>query len=115
MGITNIYNNEIDTDELTNYIDSLINKVFALLPMFEESSLSDDNKTYFLSNQDSVITLINGNFALFNNYDSYVSLDIISRLESLKQIEEHSTYKKYIFKICHLLSHLKEEMRDKNV
>lgn len=100
----------IISDKLTcDYLDFLINKVFALLPMFEESVISEEKEKSFTIYQRNLIQTINGNTELIN-YNSYIVVDILSRLQSLFNISDHDDYKRHILKICSLLSALKREV-----
>ncbi len=100
------------SDKLTcDYLDFLINKVFALLPMFEESSNSESQRKSFHIYQKNLIQTINGNVQLIN-YDSYIVVDILSHLQSLFDISEHDEYKRHILKVCNLLTLLKQEVTD---
>jgi len=106
-----IYQTSI-SDKLTcEYLDFLINKVFALLPMFEESVISESKRKSFHIYQKNLIQTINGNTKLIN-YDSYIVIDILSHLQSLFDISEHDEYKRHILKVCNLLTLLKEEVAD---
>lgn len=104
-----IYNTRISGKLTCRYLDSLIDKVFVLLPMFEESILDSEKKQSFIIYQRNLIQAINGNIQLIN-YDSPLVLDILSHLQSLFEVQEHSDYKRHIFKICKLLSELKKEV-----
>lgn len=102
----------IISDKLTcEYLDFLINKVFALLPMFEESAISESKRKFFHIYQKNLVQTINGNTKLIN-YDSYIVIDILSHLQSLFDISEHDEYKRHILKVCNLLTLLKEEVAD---
>lgn len=93
-----IYNTHIPGKLTCKYLDFLIDKVFALLPMFEDSILDSEK-----------MQTMNGNIQLIN-YDSPLVLDILSHLQSLFEVQEHSDYRRHIFKICKLLSELKKEV-----
>lgn len=104
-----IYNTRIPGKLTCKYLDFLIDKVFALLPMFEESILDSEKKQSFIIYQQNLIQTMNGNMQLIN-YDSPLVVDILSHLQSLFEIHEHSDYRRHIFKICKLLSELKKEV-----
>ncbi len=102
-----IYQTILPNKLTCNYLDFLINKVFALLPMFEESSISEEKKKSHTIYQKNLIQTINGNAELIK-YDSYIVVDILSHLQSLFNISEHDDYKRHILKVCNLLSELKK-------
>lgn len=104
-----IYEKSISNKLICDYLDFLVNKVFALLPMFEESKSTLDKKTEFITYQKSLIQTINGNMQLLK-YNSILVLDILSHLQSLLEIYNHSDYRRHIFKVCNLLTSLKKEV-----
>ena len=104
-----VYNIEISNKLTSSYLDYLTNKIFALLPMFEESTMSEDNNISFNTYQKTLIQTINGNANLIN-YNSCLVVDILSHLQSLLLIQEHDDYKRHIFRICRLMSSLKKEV-----
>ena len=104
-----IYQTTLPNKLICDYLDFLINKVFALLPMFEESSISEEKKKSYTIYQKNLIQTINGNAELIK-YNSYIVVDILSHLQSLFDISEHDNYKRHILKVCNLLSELKKEV-----
>lgn len=109
-----IYQTTIPNKLTCNYLDFLINKVFALLPMFEESSISEAKKNSHTIYQRNLIQTINGNTELIK-YDSYIVVDILSHLQSLFDISDHADYKRHVFKVCNLLSQLKKVVADNGI
>lgn len=109
-----IYQTNIPDQITCDYLDFLINKVFALLPMFEERDLSEKKKISHNIYQKNLIQTINGNTELIK-YDSYIVVDILSHLQSLLDITEHDDYKRHVLKICNLLSKLKKEVGDNGI
>ena len=107
--MTTVYNSTIPDKLICEYLDFLINKVFALLPMFEDSSVSDDKRNNFLIYQNNLIQTINGNANLIN-YDNVLILDILSHLQSLFDVLNHDDYKRHVLKVCNLLSLLRKEV-----
>lgn len=103
------YNTKLPNKLTAEYLDFLINKVFSLLPMFEDSLNSEGQRESFIIFQKTLIQTINGNSELIY-YNHCVVVDILSHLEALFNITKHDEYKRHIFKICHLLSILKEEV-----
>jgi len=104
-----IYETEISNITICKYIDFLINKIFALLPMFEESQLSDSKKNEFYVYQKNLIQKINGSAELIR-YNNILVVDILSHLQALFYISEHDDYRRHILKICKLLTLLKSEV-----
>lgn len=109
-----IYQTKIPDKIICDYLDFLINKVFALLPMFEESYVSEEKKKSHNIYQRNLIQTINGNTELIK-YDSYIVVDILSHLQSLLDIAEHDDYKRHVLKVCNLLSKLKMEVVDNGI
>lgn len=104
-----IYQTTIPNKLTCDYLDFLINKVFALLPMFEESAISEEKKNSHTIYQKNLIQTINGNTELIK-YDNYIVVDILSHLQSLFEVSDHGDYKRHILKVCNLLSELKKEV-----
>lgn len=103
------------SDKLTcDYLDFLINKVFALLPMFEESEISEEKKNSHTIYQKNLIQTINGNTALIK-YDSHIVINILSHLQALFEVYDHDNYKRHVLKVCNLLSELKKEVADNGI
>jgi len=102
-----IYNTTIENSLSAEYISHLINKVFALLPMYEESHASLEKKESFSSYQKTLIQKINGNFHMMT-YNNILVIDILSHLECLYSITNHDDYRRHILKICKMLNMLKE-------
>ena len=109
-----IYETNIPDKLTCDYLDFLINKVFALLPMFEESDSSEEKKKSYNIYQRNLIQTINGNTELIK-YDSYIVVDILSHLQSLLYITDHDDYKRHVLKVCNLLSKLKMEVIDNGI
>lgn len=107
------YNITISDKLISNYLDHLINKVFLLLPMFEESghfeSTTDSLNLYIKE----LIQTICGHANLVK-YDNYIVVDVLSHLESLLTITDHRNYRRHVLKTCNLLTKLKSEV-DSNV
>jgi hypothetical protein len=106
-----IYNTSIPNRITSEYISCLIDRVYALLPKFEESRVDIEKDNSFQSYQLSLIQTINGNVKLFK-YNNNIVLDILSHLECIKSIKTHTEYKRHVLKICNLLSQLKEEVEN---
>lgn len=104
-----VYNQTISDKLTSDYLNTLVNKVFALLPMFEESFVSNEKAVVFETYQRNLLQTINGNVNLLN-YNSQMTLDILSHLQALNNTLNHSDYKRHVFKTCTLLNLLKREV-----
>jgi hypothetical protein len=105
-----IYETNIDNELTIDYLTYITNKVYSLLPMYEESFISSDKLDSFKIYQNTLIQTINGNIALIQ-YNNIVVLSILSHLESLKSIQTQQDYKRHIFKICTLITQLKRGLK----
>lgn len=103
------YNTIISNKLTCEYLDCLIDRVYALLPKYEESISSIEKCKSFKVYQNSLIQTINGNTDLIQ-YSDCIILDILSHLECLKNIDNHADYKRHVLKVCNLLTTLKEEV-----
>ena len=112
MVMDTIYNQNISNKLTSDYLCILVNKVFALLPMFEESFISEDKNVLFQTYQHNLLQTVNGNLQLLH-YNNPLVLDILSNLQSLLTIVNHDDYRRHVLKICKLLTLLKKEV-DKN-
>lgn len=104
-----IYNTNIPNETTSEYISCLIDRVYSLLPKFEECKNDIEKNKIFEIYQTSLIQTINGNMKLIQ-YNNKIVLDILSHLECLKEINSHIEYKRHILKICNLLDKLKKEV-----
>ena len=109
-----IYQTTISNKLTCAYLDFLINKIFALLPMFEEAAISEEKKESHTIYQKNLIQTINGNIKLIK-YENYIVVDILSHLQSLFDISDHDDYKRHVLKVCNLLSQLKKEVADNGI
>jgi len=107
MSMKTIYNNTISNIVTSEYLDYLTDKVFALLPMYEESVISTEKEQSFKIYQTILIQTINGNACLVQ-YNNTIIIDILSHLEAIKIINTHAEYKRHILKVCKLLTTLKK-------
>lgn len=101
-----VHDMEYKNKEYNLCVDSVINHVFALLPLYEDNGMTDElrYKINFASTQ--IHTLFN----ICKNKSVHATayyLDLISHLEMLKIAENHSDMRKSVLKICALLSELK--------
>jgi hypothetical protein len=102
-----IYNTSISNILTSDYLDYLTDKVFALLPMYEDAKADVALEQSFKTYQNTLIQTINGNINLIQ-YNDKIVVDILSHLESLKTTLNHQEHKRHILKICKLLSILKK-------
>jgi hypothetical protein len=105
------YNLDIPNKLTSEYLDYIIDRVYALLYMFENSLEDDEKHTLFIVSQDTLIQTINGNAELLQ-YNNVIIVDILSKLESLRLIKIHDDYRRKIFRICKQLSILKKEVEE---
>jgi|GEM_PF-4991679 len=106
-----IYETAIENKYIINYIEHLINKVFALLPMYEEVVASDNKKDSFYTYQKTLIQRINGHADMIMDYNSILVVDILSHLQSLLLVSNHSDYRRHVMRICKLLTMLRDEVK----
>lgn len=87
-------------------IDSIINHVFSILPLYEEQGMTEElrYKINFTSTQIHTLFNICKNK---NVHSSSYYLELISYLEMLKIAEDHANMRKSVLKICSLLSEMK--------
>ena len=109
-----IYEETIPDETICTYLDYLIDKVFALLPMYEEAENSDEKRNTFIIYQRNLIQAINGNATLLK-YNNCIIVNILSHLQALFNISNHDDYRRHILKICNLLSHLKDEVESNGI
>lgn len=87
--------------DVNPYIDKLIDQVFSLLPLFEE------NKCDFYKQRAKILNhKINGFLSLYN-YDSIITLEILSLLKEIECVKTHYEIRYCVLKICSLLSSIK--------
>lgn len=92
----------ISNDNINSYIETLINQSFSILPLYEENG-----KCEILTQKiDNIFHRINGFFKI-NNFDSKITIDILSFASELKDVDSHSDVRCCVLKICSLLSQLK--------
>lgn len=84
------------------YLDLLINQSFSILPLYEEHGVCEP----LMNKVDNLLYRMQGFFAL-NNFDSGITTDILSYVNSLKSLNGHSKIRRCVLKICSLLSQLK--------
>lgn len=91
------------SDNRTNsYIESLTNKIFCILPLYEEQGLSES----LVSRLDNIIMTVDG-FLLLIDCDDNTSTDILSLLSKIKKAKNHAEVRSSVLRICSTLSNLK--------
>jgi hypothetical protein len=108
------YNTNVSNKLTSEYLDCLINRIYALLPKYEELNFTNIDKKSFITYQSSLIQTINGNTDLLQ-YNNCIVLDVLSHLECLKSLDNHDDYKRHILKICNLLTKLKMEVMNNGI
>lgn len=97
------YMDNLPKEDLNNYISTLINKIYSILPLYEEQGKTDS----LISKTDGIIRNVDGFLCICPIGNSAVSLDILSYLQKLKHFDTHKDVKSCVFKVCNLLSDLK--------
>ena len=96
------YTKNLSHNQLNAYIAKLINKVYRVLPIYEE-----DGKTEQLSNKiDGLLRCIDG-FLCSYQCDEDLSLDIISYMQELQFADTHEEIRSCVLKVCNLLDKIK--------
>ncbi|RHG19929.1 hypothetical protein DW272_01605 [Blautia obeum] len=90
-------------EELDLYINGIISHIFALLPTYEETGMTDDLKYRIKYVQGQVKTLLDS----YDDFSIQTSLELLSYMSILSNIESHIELKKAVFRSCALLGELK--------
>ena len=96
------YLRTLSQSEIDNYIDSLINKIYSVLPLFEESC----NKIDLNKKIGNIIALTNG-FLIMLNQDTKTSINILSYLYHMQTVSTHKEIRSCVLTSCALLKKLK--------
>ena len=97
----------ITQENLNDYLSLLINQVYSLLPMYEDTFLKEElDEELFESRRDNIVDKVVGFFNLYQ-LDTLKVLDILSYLSVLKNINNHKEFRRIILKSVNLLSSLK--------
>lgn len=92
----------ISNNDINSYIEMLINQSFSILPVYEENG-----KCEILTQKiDNIFHRLSGFFKM-NNFDSKTTIDILSFVIELRDVDNHSEVRCCVLKICSLLSQLK--------
>lgn len=94
----------MNNHDKNSYIESLINQIFCILPMFEEKGYTDD----LHSKIKNMYYKIEGFLKLYD-YDPIVTIDILSLLTELYHADSHQQLRFCVLRICNLLSCIKVE------
>lgn len=101
------YINEVEVPVSTynSYIRQCINKIFKILPIYEDCEEKKDFK-HFVSYLDKLIVMFMGSEILFNQRDF---IDLVSILKGLQQVEglTQNTVKSTVFHCINMLDKLK--------
>ena len=104
------YINEVEVPVSTynSYIRQCINKVFKILPIYENCE-EQQNFKYFISYLDKLIVMFTGSEILFNQKDF---IDLVSLFKGMQQIEglTKNTIKSTVFHCIDILDKLKVEI-----
>ncbi len=87
-------------------IDSIINHVFSILPLYEEHGMTEElcYKINFTATQIHTLFKICKNK---NVHSSSYYLEVVSHLQMIKEAKNHADVRKSVLKICSLLSEMK--------
>lgn len=98
---------EVPVSTYNSYIRQSINKVFKILPIYEDCE-QQKNFKYFKSYLDKLITMFTGSEILFNQRDF---IDLISILKGLQETNDlnKSKTKSIVFHCINILDRLKVE------
>ena len=94
---------DITIEQFQEYRTSLVNRIWALLPMKEESS---DTIQQYVENLNRELIM---NVDIFERCERV--LTVVNLLESVTNEDNHEIYRKTIFRCCNIISGL----GDKNV
>lgn len=95
-------NFKLSKEKTNSYIDKLTNKIFSILPIYEEDGLSDS----LMSRLDNIIMTFDGFSSLINCSDE-LTIDVMSLLLKIKKAKSHSEVRTCVLRVCSKLSSLK--------
>lgn len=101
-----VHDMEYTDKEYNLCIESIIDHVFALLPLYEKYGMTDELRYRINFTSTQIHTLFNI-CKNKNVHSTAYYLELISHLEMLKVADNHSDMRKSVLKICALLSELK--------
>lgn len=87
---------------INSYISSLTNKIFSILPLYEEEGLTES----LMNRLDNVIMKVDGFLSLIDCEDEIV-FDIMSYLTKIKKAKNHAEVRTCVLKVCSTLSSMK--------
>ncbi len=93
---------EMSVNDINEYIDSLINQTFSILPIYEEFGYTEN-----LSNKVFNLSVKLDGFFQFHEFDKIVVIDILSLVNELQNTKNHKRIRSCVLKICSLLGRLK--------
>lgn len=92
---------DITTEQYKKYVQSLIGRVYAILPMKEEGVSTIDE--YIMSLNRELIM----NVSVFKNCEQILS--VVCHLENIISEEHHEIYRKEILHCCNVISRIGDE------
>lgn len=100
--------NEIcsSVDGINSYIDLLIDQCFSILPLYEENGHSK----LLVQKINNILHRLIGFFKIYN-CDSNVTIDILSLVNTLKDINTHDEVRSCVLRVFSLLSCIKAVRR----
>lgn len=93
---------KVSANDINDYIDSLINQTFSILPIYEEFGYTEN-----LSNKIFNLSVKLDGFFQFCEFDKIVIIDILSLINELQNAKNHKQIRSCVLKICSLLGQLK--------
>ncbi len=96
---------EVDKNEIldnNSYIELLINHTFSILPTYEEHGKCE----LIVQKIENLIHRLKGFFSM-NDFPLEITMDILSFMNALKDLDEHKAIRCCVLKTCSLLSQLK--------
>ena len=100
--IKTIYGGYVYQEDIEEYLDRLVGRIWKLLPLYEE------NHTNFLRNHKALMNELCGGEKIILYCGFYIEL--INKLESLTLINEHEYVKKHIRECIDLVKTLKQKV-----
>lgn len=102
FGVCNMSGELLEGKSFTDYIDYLTNKIFSILPTFEEEGYSSN----LVSRIDNLKIKIDG-FLILSECDKNIRLEVMSLLSKLNSEVSHKEVRYCVLRVCSLLSKLK--------
>lgn len=105
---TRINNVEITVPTYNQYIDDLINKVFKILPIFEECVQKSTNNKFvpYLSYLDKIVTIMTGAEAIFQKKDFIILVSLFKGMQKRTDLTK-TQIKSLVFHCIDILEKMK--------